>query len=89
MTNYETKAQIAESGTFFAEEYYIDYDSALLNDSQRQALTDTWGLGSGDQFAVYIGKRNVEGGPRASVMTNSSFRVVLGMQGELEGWIMM
>ena len=86
MTNYETKAQIAESGTFFAEEYYIDYDSALLNDSQRQALTDTWGLGSGDQFAVYIGKRNVEGGPRASVMTNSSFRVVLGMQGELEGW---
>ena len=86
MTNYETKAQIAESGTFFAEEYYIDYDSALLNDSQRQALTDTWGLGSGDQFAVYIGKRNVEGGPRASVMTNSSFRVVLGMEGQLQGW---
>ncbi|GIR39327.1 MAG: hypothetical protein CM15mP51_01070 [Porticoccaceae bacterium] len=44
MTNYETKAQIAESGTFFAEEYYIDYDSALLNDS---AATSTHGhLGS-------------------------------------------
>ena len=85
-TDYNTKAQIAESGTFFAEEYYIDYDSALLNDSQRQALTDTWGLASGDDFAVYIGKRNVEGGPRASVMTNASFRIVLGARGEVQGW---
>ena len=85
-TDYNTKAQIAESGTFFAEEYYIDYDSALLNDSQRTALTDTWGLASGDDFAVYIGKRNVEGGPRASVMTNASFRIVLGARGEVQGW---
>jgi len=85
-TNYKTKAQIAESGTFFAEEYHLPYDSALLNDSQRQALTDTWGLGSGDEFGVYIGKRNVEGGPRASVMSNSSFRVVLGVEGAVQGW---
>ena len=85
-TDYNTKAQIAESGTFFAEEYYIDYDSDLLNDSQRTALTDTWGLASGDDFAVYIGKRNVEGGPRASVMTNASFRIVLGARGDLQGW---
>ena len=85
-TDYNTKAQIAESGTFFAEEYYIDYDSALLNDSQRQALTDTWGLASGDDFAVYIGKRNVEGGPRASVITNATFRIVLGARGEVQGW---
>ena len=85
-TDYNTKAQIAESGTFFAEEYYIDYDSDLLNDSQRTALTDTWGLASGDDFAVYIGKRNVEGGPRASVMTNASFRIVLGARGDVQGW---
>ena len=85
-TNYKTKAQIAESGTFFAEEYHLPYDSALLNDSQRQALTDTWGLASGDEFGVYIGKRNVEGGPRASVMSNSSFRVVLGVEGAVQGW---
>jgi outer membrane receptor protein involved in Fe transport len=85
-TDYNTKAQIAESGTFFAEEYYLGYDSALLNDSQRTALTDTWGLTSGDDFAVYIGKRNVEGGPRASVITNASFRIVLGARGEMAGW---
>lgn len=85
-TNYKTKAQIAESGTFFAEEYQLPYDSALLNDSQRQALTDTWGIQSGDDFGVYIGKRNVEGGPRASVLTNSSFRIVLGVEGQVGGW---
>ena len=85
-TNYKTKAQIAESGTFFAEEYHLDFDSPLLNDTQRQQLTDTWGLGSGDEFAVYIGKRNVEGGPRASVMTNSSFRIVLGLEGTVGDW---
>ena len=85
-TNYKTKAQIAESGTFFNDEYHLDFDSPLLNDTQRQQLTDTWGLGSGDEFAVYIGKRNVEGGPRASVMTNSSFRVVLGLEGTVGDW---
>jgi|TARA_B110000503_G_scaffold28800_1_gene46113 outer membrane cobalamin receptor len=85
-TDYNTKAQIAESGTFFAEEYYIDYDSDLLNDSQRKTLTDTYGDGVTDSFGVYIGKRNVEGGPRASVMTNASFRIVLGARGEVQGW---
>ena len=85
-TNYKTKAQIAESGTFFAEEYRFDFDSPLLNDAQRQQLTDTFDLGSGDEFGVYIGKRNVEGGPRASVMTNSSFRVVLGLEGTVGDW---
>ena len=44
MTNYETKAQIAESGTFFAEEYYIDYDSALLNDSHSDKHSRTLGV---------------------------------------------
>lgn len=85
LMDYSTSAQIAESGTFFAEEYHLSYDSVLLNDSQRQALTDTWGLTTGDEFAVYIGKRNVEGGPRASVMGNSSYRVVLGAEGTMAG----
>ncbi len=85
LMDYNTKAQIAESGTFFAEEYHLPYESVLLNDSQRAALTNTWGLGPGDEFAVYIGKRNVEGGPRASVMGNNSYRIVLGAEGTLAG----
>ena len=68
-----TSAQIAESGTFFNENYVIDYDSPLLTDAQRQNLTDRFGLTSGDQFATYIGKRNVEGGPRVNQLEHNSF----------------
>jgi len=78
-----TTAQIAESGTFFNENYNIDYDSPLLSDQQRQDLTDRFGLTSGDQFATYIGKRNVEGGPRADQLEHNSFRLVLGTEGEI------
>jgi len=78
-----TTAQIAESGTFFNENYNIDYDSPLLTDQQRQDLTDRFGLTSGDQFATYIGKRNVEGGPRADQLEHNSFRLVLGTEGEI------
>ena len=68
-----TSAQIAESGTFFDTNYVIDYDSPLLTDAQRQNPTDRFGLTSGDQFATYIGKRNVEGGPRVNQLEHSSF----------------
>lgn len=80
-----TAAQIAESGTFFAETYLLDYDTPLISDTQRQQLTDAFGLVSGDQFATYIGKRNVEGGPRASNLEHHSFRIVTGTEGEIGG----
>jgi len=85
--NDVTRAQIAESGTFFNEAYLIDYDSPLLTDAQRTFITNELGLGSGDQFATYIGKRNVEGGPRASNLEHSSFRIVVGSEGDInDNW---
>ena len=80
----KTRAQIAESGTFFNEEYIIDLDSDLLNDAQRQQLADGLGVDAATgQAAIYIGKRNVEGGPRVDVIEHNSFRIVLGSEGEL------
>ncbi|WP_337881285.1 TonB-dependent receptor [Rheinheimera sp.] len=78
-----TVAQIAESGTFFNDNYLIDFDSPLLTDGQRAQLTDRFGLQSGDQFAAYIGKRNVEGGGRQDQLEHNSFRLVLGTEGEI------
>lgn len=78
-----TDAQIAESGTFFAEQYNLPYETALLNDAQRQFLTDTYGIGPGEQFGVYIGKRNTEGGPRANLITHNAFRIVTGVKGDI------
>ena len=80
----KTRAQIAESGTFFNEEYIIDLDSDLLNDAQRQQLAEGLGVDAATgQAAIYIGKRNVEGGPRVDVIEHNSFRMVLGSEGEL------
>ncbi|WP_262693020.1 TonB-dependent receptor plug domain-containing protein [Kordiimonas aestuarii] len=78
-----TDAQIAESGTFFAEQYNLPYESGLLNDAQRQWLTDQYGIGPGEQFGVYIGKRNVEGGPRANLISHNAFRIVTGVKGDI------
>ncbi|MGS2720480.1 TonB-dependent receptor domain-containing protein [Paraglaciecola aestuariivivens] len=81
--NDRTVAQIAESGTFFAEQYNLDVSNPLLNDTQRQQLMDRFNLTMDDQFSVYIGKRNVEGGPRASSLEHNSFRIVLGSEGDI------
>jgi outer membrane receptor protein involved in Fe transport len=82
-----TKAQIAESGTFFNESYIIDYDSPLISDTQRSQLTSELGIVSGEQFATYIGKRNVEGGPRASNFETNTFRAVTGIEGQInDNW---
>ena len=83
-----TRAQIAESGTFFSEEYTMDCDSPLLTAAQQAQSCGAWGLSPDDTFAVYIGKRNVEGGPRVSLLDHNSFRIVFGSDGEInDNWV--
>ncbi|WP_417624596.1 TonB-dependent receptor domain-containing protein [Paremcibacter congregatus] len=78
-----TKAQIAESGTFFDEEYRISCSSPLLTAAQSAAICGTRGLTANDDFGVYVGKRNVEGGPRQDNLTHSAFRIVVGSEGQI------
>ncbi len=149
--NNRTVGQIAESGTFFAEEYYLPLDNSLFPQQFRDDLTsffdnqychETWTgeddqgnpianpnvcvditqsateNGDGDpstgvllpgygqpiyvqdgddpttgqfvdfnQYGVYIGKRNVEGGPRSSNFSHDAFRIVAGVKGALnDNW---
>ncbi|MCL1046172.1 TonB-dependent receptor [Shewanella electrodiphila] len=85
--NDNTNAQIAESGTFFNEEYLLDFNNPLLSDGQKTQLQDAFGIGADDQFVAYIGKRNVEGGPRASLLEHNSFRIVVGADGYInDNW---
>jgi iron complex outermembrane receptor protein len=60
-----TRAQIAESGTFFAEAYILGLDD--FPQAFQDALTELYPDNTGE-FGVYVGKRNVEGGP---VLTTS------------------
>jgi iron complex outermembrane receptor protein len=87
--NGHTAAQIAESGTF----YGVEYDGALSANSLipaafRQSIYDYFGDSyTGDDFAVLIAKRNVEGGPRSEIIDSSSFRIVGGMRGAInDNW---
>lgn len=159
--NNKTIGQIAESGTFFAEEYFLPFDNSLFPQQFRDDLTgyfdnqychETWtgvdnndgvtpianpnvcvditqdaaANGDGDpsvgvlmdgyggnlyvqaaddpltvgvdervggqfvpfnEFGVYIGKRNVEGGPRSSNFQHDAFRVVTGVKGAInDNW---
>jgi len=125
--NNRTTGQIAESGTFFSEEYYLPLDNTVWPDAFRDSLTDIFdsqycivpvvagvctasntafdqaGYDAAapadqlpqydpngtefNQFGVYIGKRNVEGGPRASNFLHDGFRVVTGVKGAInDNW---
>ncbi|MCH9694050.1 MAG: TonB-dependent receptor [Gammaproteobacteria bacterium] len=131
--NNRTTGQIAESGTFFSEEYNLPRDNsvwpqaftdsliALFDNQYCAAYGDPTATPPGDptvcatiandpagfaaalpadrfsqydpnssefnQFGVYIGKRNVEGGPRASNFLHDGFRVTTGVRGAItDNW---
>ncbi len=79
-----TVAQIAESGTFFNEQYDISIDSDMISETQRTQIMDAFGVLPGEDFSVYIGKRNVEGGPRQSRLETNSQRLTLGTDGTID-----
>jgi outer membrane receptor protein involved in Fe transport len=78
----KTSVQIAESGTFFVNSLNFecnDPDIALLIGSMCNDL----GLDPLFDFNVTVGKRNVEGGPRIANLDTASFRVVSGVEGDI------
>jgi outer membrane receptor protein involved in Fe transport len=81
--NYTTDAQIAPGGIFFGQQAAIAYENPLLNSAWRTALGLT---APGQSVTVSVGKRNTEGGPRNSHISDTSFREVLGVRGSLGDW---
>jgi iron complex outermembrane recepter protein len=83
--NDHSRAQIAQSGTFFAEAYYLPIDNALFPATFQASLADRFP--GADMFEFWIGKRNVEGGPRVEILDHSSFRIVTGLRGPInDNW---
>jgi outer membrane receptor protein involved in Fe transport len=73
-------AQIAPSGAFFVTDS-LNCDNPLLSDQQFDAICGSQGLTASDSQTVYIGRRNVEGGPRQDDLRHTSSRFVLGLRG--------
>lgn len=76
--NKKSTMQIAESGTFFAQDLFIDCSDPVIN-----TMCADLGLSDADPLYILAGKRNVEGGPRIFHDDTNSFRVVAGAEGDI------
>jgi outer membrane receptor protein involved in Fe transport len=95
-TNYNSQAQIAPSGDFFQSTFIPCSDplltaqekTAICNAATIQGGTQTVnGLGTVTGATLYIGRRNVEGGPRIATFQTDAFRSVVGVRGDVvDGW---
>lgn len=76
-------AQIAPSGAFFVTDE-INCSNAFLSAQQFNTLGCT---GPDDVIPWYIGRRNVEGGPRFDDLRHTSFRSLVGARGDItDNW---
>lgn len=77
-----TTAQIAPSGAFYGTgPYAINCNNPELSVS----MVNDWCAGSRSGDAnLFIGRRNIEGGPRLDDFEHRSWRVVLGMHGRID-----
>jgi outer membrane receptor protein involved in Fe transport len=67
--------------------FNIHCDNPLLSASQVNDLCTSAGLGPSDSAQVAIGRRNIEGGQRMDEFHHQSYRLVLGVKGEIsEPW---
>jgi outer membrane cobalamin receptor len=103
-SSFNTNAGIAQSGTFFNDEYQLLFDNESLTDEWIASVDDAFinganyadgGLTKGEEYcygddcgnwvgyATYVGKRNVEGGPRQDHISVDAGRFVMGLKGEL------
>lgn len=80
-----TTSQIAPSGNFFHTNI-LRCDHPFLSEEQRRKISclDANGnvIANGQQV-VFMGRRNVEGGPRRNELIHASYRGVLGVRGDL------
>jgi outer membrane receptor protein involved in Fe transport len=86
-TDVRSVAQIAPGGIFF-DTSTINCDNPFMSAQQSAAIGCTPAMiAAGDTTALYIGRRNVEGGGRQQDFHNSSFRALAGVRGAIsEGW---
>ena len=90
-TDDRTSVRYEPSGTTATNsalnQYGINCNNPLLSASQVFDLCTSSGLGPLDTAQVGIGRRNVEGGQRADEFHHQSYRLVVGLKGQIsEPW---
>jgi iron complex outermembrane receptor protein len=81
----QTTAQFAPAGLFYSFGVDIHCDNPELSAQQQTAIGCT--APTDVQSNVFIGRRNIEGGPRFGDFTTETFRGVFGFKGDInEAW---
>ncbi len=75
-------SQIAPSGAFFVTNE-LSCGNPLLSAQQFDQLCGQFGLTKDDTQLAYLGRRNVEGGPRQQDLRHTTFRGVFGLRGDI------
>ena len=107
-SSFNTSGGIAQSGTFFNDEYQLLFDNASMPKAWKDSVDDAFinganyadgGLTKGEEYcsdptdaetcgvwvgyATFVGKRNVEGGPRQDHIAVDAGRMVMGLKGDV------
>lgn len=93
----ETNAQVAASGAFIGSgtgvdangiptgKWVVNCNNPFLSASEQSVICP--GAAPNSNTQVLFGRRNVEGGPRNDNLQHTSFRMVVGVDGDIaEGW---
>jgi iron complex outermembrane receptor protein len=78
----QTVAQVAPSGLFFNTDF-LYCGNPLMSQQQFDALCGNYGLGTDDYQVAFVGRRNVEGGPRQQDIEHTAFRGIFGIRGDI------
>ncbi|HTK80041.1 MAG TPA: TonB-dependent receptor [Rhizomicrobium sp.] len=86
----KTIAQIAPSGLFFGTAAQVNCDNPFLGsaadtNSPEYNFCTSAGLTDGQNASLFIGRRNVEGGPRQDHLEHAAYRMLFGARGDLGG----
>ncbi len=82
-----TRAQIAPSGLFYGTLAHTNCDNPLLTAGEVATFCTAAGWGPHDVNNMFIGRRDVEGGPRFDDLRHTSYRLVFGAKGDLgDSW---
>jgi iron complex outermembrane recepter protein len=87
-----SRTQVAPSGSFFTS-VFVPCNDPLLTAAELAQVCSPTNLAAQGQagaanpgISMYLGRRNVEGGPRITTFDGSSLRTLVGLEGTLGTW---
>ncbi|MFZ2507452.1 MAG: TonB-dependent receptor [Steroidobacteraceae bacterium] len=84
ITNDRAYTEIAPSGLFLGDVFTVHCNNTMLSDQQRTALGCPAVFGPDDTVDLFIGRRNIEGGPRQFLNEHTNYRGMVGLKGRID-----